>query len=194
MPFVTEAIHQTFRFDPSEFLMIARWPTPDTVQTEGDIPASQDRFELLKELIVAIRNTRASYRIEPAKKMSVSVFGPSERLLKENEAIFQRLARVDEIRAIPESVAPDNTIPVQAGSLQIFLHLEGVIDIAKEKRRIESELTDKTRYITSLRGRLDDPKFSSRAPEHILAQTKALLDESLTTVDRLKESLARFDR
>ncbi|MDQ5976969.1 MAG: valyl-tRNA synthetase, partial [Patescibacteria group bacterium] len=194
MPFVTEAIHQTFRFDPSEFLMIARWPTPDTVQTEEDIPASQDRFELLKELIVAIRNTRASYRIEPAKKMSVSVFGPSERLLKENEAIFQRLARVDEIRAIPESVAPDNTIPVQAGSLQIFLHLEGVIDIAKEKRRIESELTDKTRYITSLRGRLDDPKFSSRAPEHILAQTKALLDESLTTVDRLKESLARFDR
>lgn len=194
MPFVTEAIHQTFRFDPSELLMIARWPTSDTVQAEADVPASQNRFELLKELVVAIRNTRASYRIEPAKKMSVSVFGPSEHLLRENEAIFQRLTRVDEIRTIPESVAPDNTIPVQAGSLRIFLHLDGVIDTDKEKRRLENELAEKTRYITSLQNRLDDPKFSSRAPEHILTQTKTLLDEALIAVDHLKESLARFER
>jgi valyl-tRNA synthetase len=143
---------------------------------------------------INVTSTTASYRIEPAKKMSVSVFGPSEHLLRENEAIFQRLTRVDEIRTIPESVAPDNTIPVQAGSLRIFLHLDGVIDTDKEKRRLENELAEKTRYITSLQNRLDDPKFSSRAPEHILTQTKTLLDEALIAVDHLKESLARFER
>ncbi|MBP6975571.1 MAG: valine--tRNA ligase [Candidatus Moranbacteria bacterium] len=191
MPFVTEALFRSLYPQEQTLLMIAPWP--DSGPTPA-VKANQNRFELLKELIVVIRNTRAGYRIEPAAKMSVSASGDSERLLRENEAIFQRLARVDEIREISESVAPDNTVPVQAGSLQIFLHLDGVIDIEKEKRRIENELAGKTQYIVSLRSRLDDPKFSSRAPEHILVQTKTLLDEALAAVDRLKESLARFDR
>lgn len=191
MPFVSEAIHQTFHFDPSKFLMIAPWPVFDTTPVEI---AEQNRFELVRELIIAIRNTRASYRIEPAKKMPVSAFGASERTLRENETVLKRLARVDEIRSLSQSIAPENTVLVQAGPLQVFLHLDGVIDIEKEKRRLESELADKTRYIASLQSRLDDPKFSSRAPEHILTQTKALLDEALATTVRLKESLAQFDR
>lgn len=190
MPFVTEAIHQTFHFNQSPFLMVAPWPVFETTQTEI---ATQNRFGLVKELIIAIRNTRASYRIEPAKKMSISAFGTSEQALRDNEAVCKRLARLEDIHTLMNDTAPDNTIPVQAGPLRVFLHLDGIIDIEKETQRLKTELAEKTRYITSLQDRLNDPKFASRAPAHILAQTKTLLDEASSAAARLTESLAQFD-
>ena len=191
MPFVTEAIHQTFHFNKSQFLMVTPWPV---FESTHKTLADQNRFELIKELIVAIRNTRANYHIEPAKKMSLSAFGASERMIRDNEAIFKRLARIETIHTITKAITPKNTIPVQAGPLQVFLHLDGIVDVAKEKQRLETELAEKTRYTISLQSRLDDPKFSSRAPEHILTQTKTLLDETTTTANRLRESLAKFDK
>ena len=192
MPFVTEAIHQTFHFNQSPFLIIAPWPAFETTQAQAET-TTQNRFELVKELIIAIRNTRASYRIEPAKKMSVSAFGASEQTLRDNEAVCKRLARLEDIRTLTNDIAPDNTIPVQTGPLRVFLHLDGIIDIEKEKQRLKTELAEKTRYIASLQDRLNDPKFASRAPAHILAQTKTLLDGARSAAARLTESLIQFD-
>jgi len=191
MPFVTEALHQTFHFNQNQFLMITPWPSFENIA----LPTADDnRFELVKELIVSLRNTRANYHIEPAKKMSVSAFGGSEKTLRDNEAFFKRLARIDEIYTLSNAHAPENALSLQVGLLQIFLHLDDAVDGTKEKVRLEKELAEKTRYITSLQSRLDDPKFVSRAPEHILAQTKTLLNEATATTDHLKESLAQFNK
>lgn len=186
MPFVTEAIHQTFHFNPSQLLMVAPWPVFDTAPVAT---APHNRFELVRELIIAVRNTRANYHIEPAKKMPVSAFGDSEHTLRKNEVIFKRLARVDTIHTLSQFIAPENTILVQAEPLRIFLHLDGVIDTAKEKLRLETELAEQTRHIISLQARLANPQFVSRAPQRILVQTNQLLDTATDAADRLKKAL-----
>lgn len=172
MPFVTEAIHQTYRFDESECLMIAKWPSfPEAPEEIAD----ENRFESVKRLIVAIRNTRAAYRIEPAQKMVVSAFGASEQAIRDNDAVFRRLARVSEVRTIESSAAPENSVLVQAGSFQVFLHLEGVVDIGKERARFGKEKTEKEQYIVTLEAKLANQSFVERAkPEVVLAEREKL--------------------
>ena len=188
MPFVTEAIQETFRFAPNNYLMIAPWPYFETTHEEI---ATKNRFELVQALIIAIRNVRATYHIEPALKMIVSVRDTTERILRENEAIFMRLARVSELRTFT-STPPDNSMAISVGLLQIFLHLDGVVDIAAERARLTKELTEKNHYIVSLETRLADSNFASRAPEHILIQTRALLTEASETAKHIESALAQL--
>lgn len=185
MPFVTEAIHQTFHFDKSEFLMIAPWPQLDSIQSK----TTENQFELVKEIIVAIRNTRATYHIEPAKKMVVSVMGKSEKIIRENEEVFKRLARVSNVEEASSDV-PQNTILIQAGILQVFLHLDGIIDKDKERARFEKEKSEKVTYITSLQAKLDNKNFIERAKPEVVEAERAKLDATKKELAEIEEHLA----
>ena len=141
--------------------------------------ASADRFVLLIGLIQSVRALRATYRIDPAKTIIIDAEGSSLETLLKNEAVFKRLARVEAILA-SQVPASSSRAHIQFGSLHAWADLAGIVDFDAERTRLHQELTDKTRYIASLETRLADPNFSSRAPEHILTQTKALLDEAKT--------------
>ncbi len=174
MPFVTEAIHQTFHFDGSEFLMVAKWPAfPETHQEI----ANENRFELVKGLISEIRNIRATYHIEPATKMVVSAYGGSYKALTEgkNEETFKRLARISKLQEHSSRIAPENSVLVQYGLLRVFLHLDGVVDTTKERERFEKEKAEKEKYITSLQTKLGNANFVERAkPEVVAAEREKL--------------------
>lgn len=184
MPFVTEAIHQTFHFNGSEFLMVAKWPSfakasegkPAANITNSSVSNSiENRFELVKGLISEIRNIRATYRIEPATKMTVSVSGGSEMTIRDNEEIFKRLTRISEVKTLDSDTAPENSVLVQSGLLQVFLHLDGVVDTAKERERFEKEKAEKMKYIATLQAKLGNANFVERAkPEVVAAEREKL--------------------
>ncbi len=187
MPFVTEAIHQTFHFEKSEFLLIAPWPTfPETPKEITD----ENKFELVKGLISEIRNIRATYHIEPATKMIVSVFGGSERTIRDNEEIFKRLARISEIYTLDTRIPPENSILIQVGLLQVFLHLDGIIDIAKERERFEKEKTEKVKYISSLETKLSNQNFIDRAKPEIVITEKMKLTTAQKELAEIETHLA----
>lgn len=190
MPFVTEAIHQTFRFDASDFLMVAKWPT--FLETPKEI-ADENRFELIKELISEIRNVRAAYRIEPAQKMIVSVRGGSEKTIRDNEEIFKRLARISEVRSFDTDI-PENSVLVQAGLLQVFLHLEGIIDTAKERERFEKEKSEKAKYIASLEAKLSNANFVKRAKPEVVEAERAKLEDARKQLQDLEHHLSSLGK
>ena len=188
MPFVTEAIYQTLSPKSEHALAAAAWPKAIAIDT---VQASADRFVLLIGLIQSVRALRATYRIDPAKTIIIDAEGSSLETLLKNEAVFKRLARVEAIRA-SQVPASSSRAHIQFGSLHAWADLAGIVDFDAERTRLHQELTDKTRYIASLETRLADPNFSSRAPEHILTQTKALLDEAKTTAERIQSALAEL--
>jgi valyl-tRNA synthetase len=198
MPFVTEAIHQTLHLDGSEFLMVAPWPAHSASRNVAGRPVSEsthktiadeNRFELVKSLIVRIRAVRAVYRIDPALKMIVSADGTSEELIRDNEEIFKRLARVSEVRNLGIET-PKNSIPVQAGPLRAFLHLDGAVDIAAEKARLGKELAETERYAKSVETKLSNPNFADRAPKDVIDVERAKLDDANKKIEEFKTWLA----
>jgi valyl-tRNA synthetase len=194
MPFVTEAIHQTLRLDKSEFLMVAKWPSqsPSGIvagRPTSETPMNADAFELVKDLIVKIRNIRSVYHIDPTVKMVVSTRDASERTIRDNEEVFKRLARVSEVRTAGADT-PEHTLLIQSGLLQAFLHLDGAIDIEKEKARIGKELVETERYVASLEMKLSNPSFTDRAPQALVEQTKVTLDATRAKTEELQAHLS----
>jgi len=187
MPFVTEAIHQTLRLDESELLMVAKWPKSDTTR---ETIANENRFALVKNVIIGIRNVRATYRIDPAKKLIVSAYGGSEKAFRENELVFKRLARISEIRHMDSQVPPKDSLRIQSGLLYAYLHIEGIIDIDAERMRLGKELVEAEKYATSLEAKLGNPSFADRAPEAVVTQTRSILEETRVKADELRGHLS----
>jgi valyl-tRNA synthetase len=187
MPFVTEAIHQTLRLDQSELLMVAKWPEFDETYR---IIADENRFTLIKDLIVKIRNIRAVYRINPSQKLVVTAYGGSEKTILDNEEVFKKLARISEVLHSDSGNPPEHSVRVQSGLLYVFLHLNGIIDIDAERARLGKELADAEAYAKSLEAKLGNPSFADRAPEAVVTQTRNLLDETNTKAEELREHLS----
>ncbi|NTW46348.1 MAG: valine--tRNA ligase [Candidatus Moranbacteria bacterium] len=183
MPFVTEAIHETLHLTGSEILMVAKWPEYKDTRTTI---ANENRFALMKNVIIGIRNVRATYRIDPAKKLIVSAYGGSEKAFRENELVFKRLARISEIRRMDSRVPPKDSLLIQSGLLQAYLHLEDVVDIDIERARLGKELANTEAYAKSLEAKLGNPSFAERAPEAVVAQTRSLLDETRAKAEELR--------
>ncbi|MDD2766639.1 MAG: valine--tRNA ligase [Candidatus Moranbacteria bacterium] len=186
IPYVTEAIHQTFHPQGKTFLMVSHWPTPGEKSHE---PADGNTFELVKNLIVAIRNTRATYHIEPAKKITVSVNDTSENIIRTNEEMFKRLARIEAVQKA-DGESTKNTILVQSGPLQIFLHLDGIIDITKERGRFEKEKSEKERYASSIEAKLNNQNFVSHAKPEIVEIERTKLDAVQKELVEIEQHLA----
>jgi valyl-tRNA synthetase len=206
MPFVTEAIHQTLRLDESEFLMVAKWPSfadalegKPTIASAHEAIANENRFELVKKLIIAIRNIRSVYHIDPSLTMILSARGASERtllhkdIIRDNEEVIKRLARISEIQHLDFGAdIPKNTLHIQVGLLQAFLHLDGAVDIDAEKARLGKELAETQRYAKSVETKLSNPNFADRAPKDIVDAEQTKLDEAKKKMEELSSWLANL--
>lgn len=178
MPFVTEALFQTFTPDEKMPLMVAKWPEKNELAKNN---SHAERFKLVIKLIQEIRAIRSIYKIEPAKKIAIMIIaGASERtLVRDNGAVFKHLARISEIHII-HTVAdvPKNSILVQAGLLQAYIELGGVIDFEKEQERLTKEKNDKERYVATIESKLDNQNFIAHAKPEIIAAEKDKLAEA----------------
>lgn len=180
IPFVTEAIRDTWGTEG--FLMTAAWPD---ITDETDTEAGTD-FEELRALVTKVRNLRAVYRIDPAKRLVVSVATKDGFDLSEAFPVISRLARVD-IADPFDGAAAELIVSDRVAARVSF---EGIIDIVAERDRLGRELAEAENYAKSLETKLGNPSFAERAPEQVVSQTRDLLDETRTKTTELAGHLA----
>ena len=70
--------------------------------------------------------------------------------------------------------------------------MEGLIDVAAEKARLEKAVAKLDKDLTGLNGRLNNPKFRANASEDVIAETEELAAQKSQEQDRLKTALARL--
>ncbi|OGG87395.1 valine--tRNA ligase [Candidatus Kuenenbacteria bacterium RIFCSPHIGHO2_02_FULL_39_13] len=88
-PFVTEKIWEYF--GNGDLLIIEKWPQTDEKKITGQ--AEQD-FELIKELITAIRSWRKENKKEPKEILKIQIAAP-DKLVGSQKEIIDKLAKVD---------------------------------------------------------------------------------------------------
>jgi len=181
IPFVTEAIWETFGNQEKNLLMVEKWPSHSSTSNVAGKPITEksigspeaDTFRQLITLIQEIRAIKSLYRIDPATKLDITIQENSREIIESNAALLKRLARIENIHYSEE--LPQHTILAQSGSLQTFIELEGVIDFEAEKKRLEKEIADKEKYITSIETKLSNRNFIERAkPEVVFAEREKL--------------------
>ena len=70
------------------------------------------------------------------------------------------------------------------------MHLEGVVDVAAERARLQKEIEQGAEGDAFLEGKLGRPDFVERAPAEVVARDRERLDEQEQILAKLGASLA----
>jgi len=189
VPFVTEEIYQrVFASGEADQLMVAEWPE---VSGEASDTQSKRDFEGLQALIVAVRNIRANYKVEPARKVNATLYvGARVGLCRDNAEVICGLAKIDELTVAESGEPLEQAAAAVVGGMQVFVPLAGMVDLEAERQKIESEIAEAEKYRTALAGKLGNENFVSRAPEAVVAAEREKLTTTEERINRLREQLA----
>jgi len=186
MPFVTEAIWDILSGNAKgkKFLMIESWP-----KAAKAAPAPKD-FALIQGLIGAIRNVRSEYKVEPAKKVDATLIaGPKAKLLKDNAAIIRTLARIENLTILAKGEKPKDSASARVGGVEACLPLAGMVDMAKEKARLEKEKANLEGFVKSLEAKLANRGYTDNAPKEVVEKTRQLLAEKKGELRKIEAQL-----
>jgi valyl-tRNA synthetase len=187
VPFITETVWQRLprRLGDAPSIMVARWPEPRPEWEDHD---AEHRVAELQAVIGAVRNLRSEYGVQPGQRVSLRVTGASPLLagtLATSARPLADLARVDAVTfgRVPGEVGAS---AVLLSGAEVFLPLEDVIDVEKERGRIRAELERVEGMIAGTRGRLDNDRFVSRAPKEVVRKER----EKLASLEEQRAKLA----
>ncbi|MFN3591967.1 MAG: class I tRNA ligase family protein, partial [Thermaurantiacus sp.] len=187
MPFVTEELWHALAARGHD-LILAQWPTAQAERSEA-----ADEIGWLIELVSAIRSARAELNVPAAARLPLHApeadAGVSARLANHLPAL-QRLARVTDVHG--HAAPAGGGAQLVVGGATYALPLEGVIDFAAERARLEKAAEQAEKEANALEARLANPGFTARAkPE---AVEKAREDHAARSAEavRLRAALARL--
>ncbi|MCK4635368.1 MAG: class I tRNA ligase family protein [Candidatus Moranbacteria bacterium] len=191
IPFVTEKIWQEmFATDKNNLLMVEKWTDNKTLKSELDNPELENNFALIQELIVKIRNIRSTYNVAINENVTITLVNSDENEeIKENKEIIKKLGNISEIKIIEKDEIQKQSASDVVGDLKLYVHLENVIDIKKEKNRIEQDLRKTIGYQKGLEKRLSSEQFVSKAPENVVNQERDNFKKTQEKIIKLEEHL-----
>ena len=198
MPFITEEIWQTLTdrlpqaSGPPDALIVAPYPEVDPTLLDDEAEAE---VGAVIEIVRAVRNIRAEFRIQPSQGLEAIVDAPEAHTAVEAEApTIRSLARVEPLTLGPNggtSGSPDQvTMVLSAGTVTVSLG--GLVDLTKEKERLSDEAGELEANYARLSKRLADEKFLSRAPEDVVERERQRLESTKERRARIEEVLSRL--
>ncbi|NJN53716.1 MAG: class I tRNA ligase family protein [Anaerolineae bacterium] len=170
----------------SEALIIADWP-----ESGQRYPEAASAFEQLRELVRGIRAARSDNDVEVGKWVTAVInAGPRASFLREQQAILCFLARLDETALViaENAPAPDQAITIAQGDITAYLPLAGLIDLDKERERLQKEVADLTAQIERVNGLLNSP-FAQKAPAAVIQKERDKLAQLQASHSELSERL-----
>lgn len=187
MPFITEELWHRLDFS-SESILLSSWPSVIEIEDE-DI----EKVEMLKEVITSIRNIRSDMGIRPNTLVPCNILTQNYDLatfLLEYGEFIKTLAKVDDIKVVDKKPPHSSTVVLK--ELEIYLPLEGIIDIEKERRRFEKELSSLKEELKKIEGELQDSDFLSKAKPQVIEkkrERRIFFKEKMEKLERLYKSL-----
>lgn len=191
MPFITEEIWQRIaERTPEEALIVSPWPEYDESNID---PASADLFRLVQQMVSAVRNIQAVAGISPRVPLTLVIKPKSKDLaepLASAEEVFRKLLPLETLQIDPAAGKPSASASAVVDGSEIYVPLEGLIDLEKERDRIRKELERTEGFLKSVEKKLSNPRFVDNAPEDVVDRERSKQSDALSNLDKLKGLLA----
>lgn len=174
MPHITEEIWQRLtQANQTTSLSVQPYPVADPQWL--DAPLEED-FALVIQVIRTIRNLRVEAGIPPGAKIPVVLQTESDlEVLARLRPAIQDLGKVSELSVVATAPALSQVAVGVAGSVQVLLPLEGVVDVGSLQRKLQKDLEKIRKELSGIRQRLDNPDFVGKAPAEILEKNRTQL-------------------
>ena len=194
-PFVTEAMWEHvqaisvgsvdgIRMPPSELAATATWPVTSMELDQGEI----DSFELMRELVLAIRVCRAENKVKPNRKIHLYALNETLALAKKHDAVLSSVAGLEKIEMLDDS-SSGVTIPF-GGERVLLANLMDEADAKKAIARLEEEIETLEKRVLSLRGKLSNQAYVDNAPSELVEETREILAQAESDLLAAKGALS----
>ena len=131
-----------------------------------------DQMELVMDAVRGIRNIRAEMNVPPGKKALAfaRVSDPSVmNILKSNLEIIYSLAKVSEMELETETLTiPHKAVSYVIKGAEIFIPMEGLVDLGTEIVRLEKEKKNLETEIDRVNKKLGNRGFLEKAPQDVV--------------------------
>ena len=192
MPFITEEIWQALPHE-GDFLMLSDWPKADPAL---DFPEEEKAIGLIIDATRAVRARRSEMNVPPSKKAHITISTLERESFTRGIPLLKRLAYASEVTVIGIAEAESSAEAARKGLVEvithaarIFLPLAELVDLEKEKARVEKELKKNSAELDKLNTKLNNPGFVNKAPEHVVAAEKERAIKLTELVAKLEEQL-----
>ena len=133
---------------------------------------------------------RAEMKVEPKVKTPIKIHAAAEvsKLVTENRGMVERLASVDGIEFVNESLAQ------MAGArstpkFEVALVYEQKVDVAAERERLNKELKKHEGQLANTSRQLANEQFLSKAPAHVVEGLRKQEAELKLLIEKIKKGL-----
>ena len=192
MPFITEEIFCTL-CPEEETIMLAPWPE---YTEEWNFAKEEADVETIKVLVKGIRNIRSEMNVPPSRKAKYFIVSPDENLRElfaSHKDIYSQLIAANEIDVQADKAGiPEDAVSVVIPNAVVYIPLEELVDMAKERERLEKEKAKLAKELARSNGMLNNEKFLSKAPQAKVDEEKAKLEKYKQMMEDVENRLAQL--
>jgi valyl-tRNA synthetase len=199
MPFITEELWHGMGFNTDlpdnqggKSIMFAIWPKPldaDELAHFGILPEDEKTANDKYEVVNLGRGLKSTFNLN--KKVRF-VLKPNQDLPAHETEVLRILLNAEPLD-LDAAYTPAKGTPTAITPLgELFLPLEGVIDVDAERARVSKELEKAAAELGKVRSKLADENFTSKVPEKVLEEHRTREADWASKVSKLEEMLAVF--
>lgn len=198
MPFLTEELwHQLPQSAGAKSIALDRYPEVRrhwaSSGKEGGMVA---QFQMLQEIIVALRNIRAEMKLDPKKRVAAELYS-SDQMTREaiarNANGIARLALLSELKISAAPLAQAGGAMRSTAEFDVRIAYSDAVDVDAEKARLKKEIDGLRKAIVSKEAQLGNETFRSRAPEKIIHGSEATLAEQRIELQKLLDRFKQIE-
>ena len=184
MPFITEEIWHLLRERKSgDDLIIASWNSTETFD-----PTYLQRFEAMREVVIAVRNIRAEKNISFKEGIPLFIKSPCETADVYFNEILIKLCNLSQLQYIEEKT--EGTLGFIVNSTEFFIPFGEHIDVAAEIEKLTAELEYSKGFLISVQKKLQNEKFVAGAPVQVVENERKKQKDTEDRIQVIETQLA----
>ena len=187
MPYITEEIWQTLPHD-GEALIVAKWPEYDEALS---FPQEVKNLENVMALIRAIRTRRNEMNVPPSKKAHIYIDTAHPAPYEEASEFIARLAYGSKVE-IGTGFDVQGAVTAVTDDAKALLPMDDLVDKAAETARLNKELANAQKQLDTVKAKLANEKFTSKAPQNVIDGVKANGEKLEAKIKLILETLESY--
>ena len=192
MPFLTEEVFKFLPGNEEASCMLSEWPEVDDALR---FPEASMQMEGIMEIIRSIRNLRANMNVQPSMRARLMIRAQEgwQDVLSGAEGYFKRMAGASELEMLAKDAQiTEKTVSAVCSCGEFFIPLGELVDLEKEKKRLQKEMDNLKNEIARGQGKLNNPGFLSKAPAQLVEAEKEKLEKNAQMIAALEARIAEL--
>lgn len=185
MPFITEEVwHIIGERGEKDCVMMSQWPAGGAVNQN-----LLDQMEKAQKLLTELRNVRNQNQLKPKEPLDVLAIAKDKAAYENLNTLISKLGFLSSLGFT--DAEPEKAKSFLVGTDQFFV--TGIeTDAAADKEEMEKELEYTRGFVKSVEKKLQNERFVSGAPEAVVAKERQKLEDGLSRIKTLEDTLAKL--